>query len=106
MKDFRRAELRTRAERGADRGARQALEILRRAAGRRVPVDTGRLAASARIVTEGKTGSLGYTAPYAAHQHARMERRGAGYLAGPVRDAAVRRQMAQALAAALRRELK
>ena len=90
---------------GARQGAEAALKVLCADSLRRVPRDTGRLAASCRVEMEkGEArGRAVYDAPYALRQHEEKQARypgggGAGYLRGAAEDPGTLAAMERALA--------
>ena len=101
---LRRAAVRSHAEKAARKGAAAALAILAEEAKRRTPVETGRLRESCQVRTEGQSGSVIFTAAYAAARHERRE--GGKFLETACWDPDVRAAMGEEVRRAFAAEMR
>ena len=99
-----RAAVRSRMEKAARRGAAAALAVLAAEAKNRTPVETGRLRESCQVRTEGQSGSVIFTAAYAAARHERRE--GGKFLENACWDPAVRAAMGEEVRKAFAEEMR
>ena len=91
-------------KKAAQRGAAEALAVLAAEARSRTPVESGRLRDSCQVRTEGQSGSVIFTAAYAAARHERRE--GGKFLENACYDPAVRADMAEAVRRAFAEEMR